>query len=76
MGIIMIEIGIIILYLNCYDYTDTDNPLEIDISNAIYVELCASPESIDNRSINLKYYPEVIVTGPVTEITTISLGYY
>ena len=69
--------GIAIKYFNfnCYDYSDTSNPLEIDISHAIYVELCASPENIDNRSINSIYYPEVIVTGSQTEITTISLGY-
>ena len=69
--------GMAIKYFNfnCYDYSDTSNPLEIDISHAIYVELCASPQNIDNRSINSTYYPEVIVTGQRTEITTISLGY-
>ena len=74
---INISTGRAIKYFNfdCYDYSDTSNPLEIDISHAIYVELCVSPENIDNRSINSIYYPEVIITGPYTEITTVSLGY-
>lgn len=57
------------------DNYSNGHPLKIDISNVVYLELSAYCSTINQKSVNMIYYPVVRISTAYDEITTISLGY-